>query len=86
MRDCIPIEKRVALSITCLGSGNNLLSCGKPFGILNSTTSIIVKLFYHVVKIHLMPLVIPKLTLSRIAKINTDFENFAWNSSCIWCN
>jgi hypothetical protein len=63
------------LSLAYLGSGNSLMSCGEPFGIPNSTTSIIIREFCHAVKVHLMPLVIPKLTLFRIAKISVDFES-----------
>ena len=51
------------------------MSCGEPFGIPNSTTSIPLREFCHIVKVHLMPLVISKLTSSRIAKISVDFEN-----------
>jgi hypothetical protein len=51
------------------------MSCGEPFGILNSTTSIIVREFCHVVKVHWMPLVISILTSPRIAKISADFES-----------
>jgi hypothetical protein len=73
MQDCIPIEKRVVLSLARLGSKNNLMNCRKPFGLPNTITSIIVRQFCHVVKVHLMALMIPKLTSSRIAKIIVDF-------------
>jgi hypothetical protein len=69
MQDCIPVEKHIALYHVCLSSGNSLMSCGEPFGILDSTTFIIVREFCHAVKVHLMPLVILKLTSSKIAKL-----------------
>jgi hypothetical protein len=75
MQDCIHVEKHVALSLAHLGSRNSLMSCEEPFGILDSRSTIIVRELCHAMKVHLMPLVIPKLTSSRIAKISVDFES-----------
>ena len=75
MQDCILVEKHVALSLACLDIGNSLMSCWEPFGILDSTTSIIFRKFCHIVKAYLKPLLTPKLTSLRIAKISANFES-----------
>jgi hypothetical protein len=76
MRDCILVEKCVALSLTSLGSRNIWMACGEQFGILDSIALIIVREFCHALKAHLMHLVkLSKLKPSRIAKTNVNFES-----------
>jgi len=49
--------------------------CGKFYGIIKSTTSNLMTKFYSIIRKHLKPLVIPKLTKDKIFKITTNFEN-----------
>jgi hypothetical protein len=60
------MEKRVALSLARLNSENSLMNCREPFRIPDSIACIIIREFCHAIKTHVMPLVIPKFTLSRI--------------------
>jgi hypothetical protein len=59
MWNCISVVKCVALFLIRLGSGNSLINCRELFGILDSNTSIILRDYYHGMKVHLMPLAIP---------------------------
>jgi hypothetical protein len=43
MRACIPMETRVAITLSRWGSGNILLGCGEIYGVAIGTTFIIVK-------------------------------------------
>jgi hypothetical protein len=44
MKESIHVEARVAMVLAGLGSGNSLQMCGEVCGIVESTTSIIVKI------------------------------------------
>jgi hypothetical protein len=48
--------------------------CGEVYGIVKSTTSIIVREFCQAIWNHLKPLVISKLTKNKIKEITTSFE------------
>jgi hypothetical protein len=64
----------VTMILTKLGSGNSLQICGEIYGIAKSMASIILKEFCVVIRKHLKPLVIPKLTKNKIKEITTSFE------------
>jgi hypothetical protein len=49
--------------------------CGKFYGTVESTTSIIVRKLCSTIRNHLKPLVIPKLTKDKIKKIIVGFES-----------
>jgi hypothetical protein len=74
MRESIPMKVIIAMTLTKLGSGNILQMCGEVYGIAESMASIIVREFCVAIKKHLKPLVIPKLTKTKIKEITTGFE------------
>jgi hypothetical protein len=74
MRSCIPIETRVAITLSCLGSDNTLQTCGEMYGVVESTTSIIAKDFCVVIRKQLKPFVIERLTSSSIRRMTYEFE------------
>ncbi len=43
IKACIPMETKVAITFSRLGSGNILLACGEIYGVAIGTTSTIVK-------------------------------------------
>ncbi len=57
-----------------LGNENSLQMCGEVYGIVESTTSIIVREFCVAIKKHLKPSVRPKLTRNKIKEITIGFE------------
>jgi hypothetical protein len=68
MRSCVPIETRVAITLSCLGSDNTLQTCGEMYGVVESTTFIIAKDFCVVIRKQLKPFVIERLTSSSIRR------------------
>jgi hypothetical protein len=50
MRSCIPIETRVAITLSYLGSDNTLQTCGEMYEVVENTTSIIIKDFCVVIR------------------------------------
>jgi hypothetical protein len=62
MRKKIHVEGRITMAIIRLCIGNSLQMCEEVYGIVENTTSIIVKEFWISIAKHLKPLVIPKLT------------------------
>jgi hypothetical protein len=56
----IPMEARIVMAITRLGSGNSSQMCVEVHGIAKSTTSIIMRRFCVTIRNHLEPLVIPR--------------------------
>jgi hypothetical protein len=69
-----PVEARVAMILERLGNENSLQMCGEVYGIVESTTSIIVREFCVAIKKHLKPSVRPKLTRNKIKEITIGFE------------
>jgi len=57
-----------------LGSGNSLQMCGVFYGIVKSTTSIIMREFFVTIRKHLKAFVIPKLIRNKIKEITIGFE------------
>jgi hypothetical protein len=49
--------------------------CGKAYGMVESTTSIIMGELFSTIKKHLKPLVIPKLIKDKIKEIVASFES-----------
>jgi hypothetical protein len=49
--------------------------CGKVYGIVKNTTSIVVRELFSAIKKQLKPLVIPKLIKDKIKKIIASFES-----------
>jgi hypothetical protein len=45
MRSCIQVETQVLIDLSHLGNGNTLQMCGEVFGMVECTTSIIVRDF-----------------------------------------
>jgi hypothetical protein len=74
MRENIPIEFRVAMVLTRLGSENSLQMCGEVYVIAKSIMSITVREFFVTIRKHLKPLVILKLTRNKIKEITIGFE------------
>jgi hypothetical protein len=74
MKESILVEARVAMALARLGSGNSLQMCGGVNGIIKSTTSIIVREFCVIIRKHLKPLVISKLTKNKIKEITIGFK------------
>jgi hypothetical protein len=68
------VEVKVAMVFAKLGSGNSLQMFGKVYDIAKNMASIIVREFCVVIRKHLQPLVIPKLTTNKIKEITTSFE------------
>ncbi len=61
MRKKIHVEGRITMAIIRLGIGNSLQMCEEVYGIVESTTSIIVKEFWISITKHFKPLVILEL-------------------------
>jgi hypothetical protein len=74
MKESILVEARVAMVLARLGNGNSLEMCGEVYGIVESTTSIIVKEICAAIRKDLKPLVIPKLIENKIKEITIGFE------------
>jgi hypothetical protein len=55
MRACIPMETRVAITLSRWESGNTLLACGEIYGVGIGTTSIIVREGFAAIKTLLKP-------------------------------
>jgi hypothetical protein len=70
----IPMEARIVMALTRLGSGNSSPMCVKVHGIAKSTTSIIMREFCVTIKNHLEPLLIPKFTKKNFKEITSSFE------------
>jgi len=68
------VEARITMVLARLGSGYSLQMCGEVYGIVESTTSIIVREFCVAIQKHLKPLVILKLTRNKIKEIAISFE------------
>jgi hypothetical protein len=62
----ILVEIKVTMVLTRIGNKNSLQMCGKFYGIIKSTTSNLMTKFYSIIRKHLKPLVIPKLTKDKI--------------------
>jgi hypothetical protein len=60
MRSCILVKTQITIALSCLGSGNTLQMCGEMYGIVENTTSIIIKNFCATIKKHLKHLLIEK--------------------------
>ncbi len=75
MSENILVEVKVTMDFARLGDEKTLQMCGELYGIVDSTTSIIVNFFGVVVRKHLKPLVMPKLTRNKIKEITTSFEH-----------
>ncbi len=64
----------VTITLSCLGSDNALQMCGEVYGMVKSTTFIIVKDLCVGMRKHLKPLVIKRLTSSNIRRLTHEFE------------
>ncbi len=74
LRQSIPVECRVAVTLSRLATGHTLMMIGDLFGIGESTTSKIVRDCCEAIRIYLRPLVFKKPTLIRMKKIASEFE------------
>ena len=63
LRQSISVERRIAITLARLASGNSLQMVGDLFGVGLSTSSIIVRECCEAIRIHLRPLVFKKSTL-----------------------
>jgi hypothetical protein len=63
------------MALARLDSGNHLQMYEEVYGIAKSTSSIIVKELYLVIKKHMKPLVIPKLTRNKIKETTTSSKS-----------
>jgi hypothetical protein len=68
MREKILVITKIAMVLTQLSSKISLQMCGEVCGIVESTTSIIMKEFCSPIRKHLKPLVILTLTRDKIKK------------------
>ncbi len=75
MRSCIVVKTQVAISLSCLDSGNTLQMCGEMYGMVESITSIIITDFYATIRKHLKHLVMERLT-NIIRRMAYEFEEF----------
>jgi hypothetical protein len=66
MKQNIHVEIKITMALAQLGSGNFLQMCGEVYDIAENIASITVKEFCSIIKKHLKPLVIPKLTKNKI--------------------
>jgi hypothetical protein len=64
----------MTIILFCLGSDNALQMCGEVYGMVESTTFIIVKNLCVGMRKHLKPLVIEKLTSNNIRRLTYEFE------------
>ncbi len=78
MRKNFPLEARVVLPLTKLGSGNSLQMCVEVHGIAKSTASIIVGEFCVIIRNHLEPLVIHNffLKLKKLPLVLNAYMEF----------
>lgn len=74
MRDCINVETCVAIFLSHLSSGKTLTTYEKLHRIPKTISSKINGEFCNTIQIHLLPLVIPKLTVARITHISIEYE------------
>jgi len=74
LRQSIPVECRVAVTLCRLATGNTLMMISDLFGIGVSTTSEIVRECCEAIRIRLKPLVFKKPTLVRMKNIASEFE------------
>jgi hypothetical protein len=70
----IDVETHVVVTLSRLSTENTLRMCGEMFGLVESTTSIIVRKCCEAIKILVKLLVFPKLTKEWIQIIAPDFE------------
>jgi hypothetical protein len=75
MKKSIPIETKIVMALTQLSSGNSLQMCGEVCDIVENIASITMKEFCSIIRKHLNPLMIPKLTKNKIKKIIVGFES-----------
>ncbi len=68
VRESILVQTKITMALTQLSSENSLQMCGELYGIVKSTTSIIMREFCSTIRKHLKPLVTPKLTRYKIKK------------------
>jgi hypothetical protein len=68
VRESILVQTKITMALTQLSSENSLQMCGEVYGIVKSTTSIIMREFCSTIRKHLKPLVTPKLTRYKIKK------------------
>ena len=70
----IDVKTQVVVTLSKLSTRNTLRMCGEIYGLVEPTTSIIVRNCYEAIKILLKPLVFQKLTKSQIETIAREFE------------
>jgi hypothetical protein len=68
VRESILVQTKITMALTQLSSENSLQMCGELYGIVKSTTSIIMREFCSSIRKHLKPLVTPNLTRYKIKK------------------
>ena len=73
-RESISVERKIAITLSRLATGNSLQMIGDLFGVGLSTTSIIVRECCKAIRIHLRPLVFKKPTLPWMKEISKGFE------------
>ena len=73
-RNCITVERRVAMSLMRLGSGNGLQIVGDLFGVAKSTVSVIVEDFCRMVRLHLQKKFVTFPNEYKFRELAKDFE------------
>jgi len=73
-RNAISVEKRIAISLIRLGSGNGLQIVGDLFGVAKCTVSGIVRQFCSAVRLHLQKKFVKFPNEFKLQKLARDFE------------
>ena len=73
-RSVVSVERRVAISLVRLGSGNGLQIIGDLFGVAECTVSQIVREFYSLVRIHLPKKIVTFPSEHRFCQMAREFE------------
>ena len=70
----IDVETQVAITLSRLSTGNTLRMCGEMYGLVESTSFVIVRKCCEAIRVLLKPLVFQKLTKQRIEAMASEFE------------
>jgi hypothetical protein len=66
MKENIHVETKITMALAQLGSGNSSHMCGEANDVAKNIASITMNFFCSIIKKHLKPLVVPKLTRNKI--------------------
>jgi hypothetical protein len=76
MRDPISVYNKVVMSLMRLGSGNGVQLMSGLFGVVKGTISMIVREFYHMVRLHLQKLFLQFPNELQFRVLSKKFEGF----------